>query len=423
MPAPPANAAPLLAVAAAPHDAEALAEALRAAGERDVLTADCLALVQALREVAPRAAVCVLPLGAHELSAALAPFEGVLPCAVLVCAPLADADAARALADAGVAAWLPRLDAGVLPQWLALAQAQHARAAALRAAGLEARTQLDERKWVDRAKGLLMGARGIAEDDAFKLLRGAAMHANLKLGEVSRAVVDAARWAEAVNRAGQLRMLSQRLVALAAQRLARIDTNRARAQHEAAARRVDDNLAHLAALPLQGDAAAALAAVQAEWEPLREALARRLTSDTLLAADARAEALLEGADRLTAALQASGARPTLAVVNRCGSQRMRAQRVAKEALLSRLVPAHAGTAAAATAIPEFERVLAEIESAPLSSPEIRAALAASREGWLALLRGLRAGDPALLVRSSEALLGHLDELTESCEHSLQVLMS
>ena len=51
--------------------------------------------------------------------------------------------------------------------------------------------------------------------------------ANLKLAEVSRSVIDAARWAEAVNRAGQLRMLSQRLVALAAQRLARTVRGRA----------------------------------------------------------------------------------------------------------------------------------------------------------------------------------------------------
>jgi hypothetical protein len=74
------------------------------------------------------------------------------------------------------------------------------------------RTRMDERKWVDRAKGLLMSARGIGEDEAFGLLRGAAMHANLRLGEVSRSVIEAAQWADAINRAGQLRMLSQRLV-------------------------------------------------------------------------------------------------------------------------------------------------------------------------------------------------------------------
>jgi len=42
------------------------------------------------------------------------------------------------------------------------------------------------------------------------------MHANLKLGDIARSVVDAAQWAEAINRSGQLRMLSQRLARLAA---------------------------------------------------------------------------------------------------------------------------------------------------------------------------------------------------------------
>ena len=99
-----------------------------------------------------------------------------------------------------------------------------------------------------------MSARGIGEDEAFGLLRGAAMHANLRLGEVSRSVVEAAQWAEAINRAGQLRMLSQRLVRLAAQALAGIDARRGRALRASqAAQRVRDNLAHLAALELDSD--------------------------------------------------------------------------------------------------------------------------------------------------------------------------
>ena len=71
-----------------------------------------------------------------------------------------------------------------------------------------------ERKLVDRAKGILMRARQVSEDEAFRVLRAASMHSNQRVGQVSQHVIDAARFAEAVNRAGQLRMLSQRLVKL-----------------------------------------------------------------------------------------------------------------------------------------------------------------------------------------------------------------
>ena len=68
------------------------------------------------------------------------------------------------------------------------------------------------------------------------------MHANLRLGEVSRSVIEAARWAEAINRAGQLRMLAQRLARLAAQTLAQVDVKRSREQRRQTADRVVQNL-------------------------------------------------------------------------------------------------------------------------------------------------------------------------------------
>jgi len=349
--------------------------------------------------------------------------SGAPPCPVSVIAPAPDAAALQELVDAGVAAWLPALDVDALRTLLSLAPARHRHEADLRQALAQARAQIDERKWVDRAKGLLMSARNIAEDDAFKLLRGAAMHANLKLAEVSRAVIDAARWAEAVNRAGQLRMLSQRVVALAAQRLARVEPARARSLQAQALQRARANIDHIGALGLAGDAAVAFAAVGEHWTALDTALAARASSDTLAQADRRAEDLLQAADRLTDVLEAQGARRSLAIVNLCGSQRMRVQRLAKDALLSRLLPDAERAERSRATMAEFEEVQRRIESAPLSSPEIRAAGAASQEGWLTLLRAWRVSDPAALVHASETLLQSLERLTDSCEHSLQVLMS
>ena len=51
---------------------------------------------------------------------------------------------------------------------------------------------LEERKIVDRAKGMLMKARGIGEAEAYALLRRAAMDQGKKIGEVAAALITAA---------------------------------------------------------------------------------------------------------------------------------------------------------------------------------------------------------------------------------------
>lgn len=51
---------------------------------------------------------------------------------------------------------------------------------------------LEERKVVERAKGILMKERGIGEADAYALLRTAAMNENRRLVDMARAVVTAA---------------------------------------------------------------------------------------------------------------------------------------------------------------------------------------------------------------------------------------
>lgn len=51
---------------------------------------------------------------------------------------------------------------------------------------------LAERKTLDRAKGVLMKARGLSEDEAYALLRKTAMDQGRKLSDVAQSLVDAA---------------------------------------------------------------------------------------------------------------------------------------------------------------------------------------------------------------------------------------
>jgi two-component system, response regulator / RNA-binding antiterminator len=56
-----------------------------------------------------------------------------------------------------------------------------------------AKQELEERKVVERAKGILMKERGLSEEAAYGLLRKAAMNENRRLAEVAQSVVTAAR--------------------------------------------------------------------------------------------------------------------------------------------------------------------------------------------------------------------------------------
>ncbi len=145
------------------------------------------------------------------------------------------------------------------------------------------------------------------------------------------------------------------------------------------------------------------------------------------AIDASGEELLIAAEALTDVLESSAGRRALRIVNLCGRQRMRAQRLAKDALLAAMLPEGAWSARLAPTMDTFEASLLELERAPLSSPEIREALHGARDEWLRLVRGVRHADRAEgraeLVRASDVLADTFDRLTASYEHSLQVIMS
>jgi two-component system, response regulator / RNA-binding antiterminator len=56
----------------------------------------------------------------------------------------------------------------------------------------EARTELESRKIVDRAKSILMKSRGMSEDEAYKLLRKTAMNQNRKISDIAQSLIVAA---------------------------------------------------------------------------------------------------------------------------------------------------------------------------------------------------------------------------------------
>jgi response regulator NasT len=91
----------------------------------------------------------------------------------------------------GVSAYLTKpVDTRELEAALALATARHAEFEALEAEVDQARQALEDRKLVERAKGLLMSALDLSEQDAFRRLQLTARERNLRLADVAGRIVE-----------------------------------------------------------------------------------------------------------------------------------------------------------------------------------------------------------------------------------------
>lgn len=398
-----------------------LAADFRAAGFEVLGPGDCAHLVRETLRAAPDVLVCWAPRPAPELLQSVATLQAQQEVPVLVFTQDAAVESLRDALEAGVHAWVVQ---GYAPQrlrplvHLALARAAHEQQ--LRAQLADAHEKLEERKWVDKAKGILMRARSLSEEEAFQLLRTQSMQGNQRVAQLSRQVIDAARIAEAINRAGQQRMLSQRLVKLYALACSRTEAAAVALLMRESVARVEDNLATLESSLSGATYGDLIAAARNGWQAMRPLLYSEPGAAELARLDALAEAVLAQADALVLALESSGLAARVGVINTAGRQRMLSQRMAKQALLQAGEGALADTAAA------FEEGLAQLRKAPLSTPEIREILDRGEAAW----RQLRAAAPKAgqgagrmhVAAASEELLETFDGLTEAYQHSIQVLI-
>lgn len=84
------------------------------------------------------------------------------------------------------------LDASRVPAILQVALTRFEFMEGLRGELNVAQQKLAERKFVERAKGLLMKARGLSEDEAYHTLRRMAMERNRRMGDVAKSVLEMA---------------------------------------------------------------------------------------------------------------------------------------------------------------------------------------------------------------------------------------
>ncbi len=407
-----------------------IAADLAAQGLAVCATSDSARVVRDAAVRQPALVVAWDPHPAAALLAALADLQRHAPTPVLLFTSDADAETLDAALHSGVHAYVVN---GYAPARLrALAQLARARFAhdeALRREHEALLRRYEERKLVDRAKGILMRTRRVDEDEAFRLLRGASMRRHERVGSVSQRLIDAARDAGNVNGAGVLRMLSQQLVKLHALRCAGLDTPLWRSRAEAARERARVSIETLVRTLSGATWGDLLGAVELAWRNVDALLDAAPARAALPALDAAAEALLQAAERLTAALESSSPLATLAVVNLAGRQRMLSQRLAKQALLGRLLDGAAAASAAADAVVSIgvlEEAQRRLSQAPLSSPEIRAQLDEAQrllQQQLAALRAPAADALGVMADDSEALLGVFERLVTQYEQGVHELFA
>jgi AmiR/NasT family two-component response regulator len=420
----------LLAIAPALPDAPTLVSDLESNGLQVCARVTCAQMVREAVRHAPDLIVVWEPHPDEALFEAVRLLEAAAPTPVLVFTSDVRAETMEAALAVGIDGWIVNgYAASRLRPLVQFSIARHRQTRQMREELADLKRRFEERKLVDRAKGLLMSARQVSEDEAFRLLRSASMHAKQRIGQVSQQVIDAAHYAEAINRAGRLRMLSQRVVKLYALAAMGVEAAGSRALLADSCVQIEQSLAVLGRTLSQPTFGDLIDAVQGCWAALQAGLNGVPGAARVPGLDQEAERLLALADRLTQALENAGLAPTLHVINVSGRQRMLVQRLAKLALLqdgpalSARDPLPVELAPTAEA---FERGLAYLKDIPLSTPLIREATAAADRCWQEMLQAVRAGSvPAArltLAASSEALLEQFDRLTREYELSMQLLM-
>jgi response regulator NasT len=171
-----------------------IVDGLCEAGDYDVtVIGDASGLAQRLAELAPDLVLIDLSNPNRDTLEELAIASGPTERPVAMFVDNSDSQTTRAAIDAGVSAYVvDGLRKERIKPVLEAAVARFQLFARMRIELETTKAALAERKIIDRAKGLLMKAKGLSEDEAYALLRKTAMDQSRKVADVAQALVTAA---------------------------------------------------------------------------------------------------------------------------------------------------------------------------------------------------------------------------------------
>lgn len=411
-----------------PLNADDLRCDLQAAGLKVVAeSSSAAALAQAVVRSTPDVVIAASASPSSLLLDAARMVGSLAPCPFIMFT--SDGDAAKIIraSDSGVHAYV--VDGYAKHRLLSVIQVararfRHEQVLKQELSGLSQR--FEERKLVDRAKGVLMRSRSVTEDEAFELLRSLAMRSRQRIGVVAQSVSDLSRAGEAVNRSGRLRMLSQRVVRCYAQALVGLNVEQAHQFMADCVARVESNLGILRKAISTLGYGELVQRVAASWQEVRSICAEPPDAQRLLLLDTRADAMLKDAESLTEFLESSGLVASLHVLNVAGRQRMLSQRIAKLCLTLALEPSGGRLTQLRELTATFQTAMDYLCSVPLSSESIRENLRTALTEWQRLAAALEhIGQADVLGKvcdASERLLDVSERLTDRCEQAMQMLI-
>jgi response regulator NasT len=114
------------------------------------------------------------------------------PIPIIIATAFSDPQTIARAADAPVFHYLVKpVSAGQLSAAIAVAQARHQEWLAGRQESEQLRKKLEERKLIERAKGILMEREGISEGAAYRVLQRTSQSRNVTMAELSRSLIAA----------------------------------------------------------------------------------------------------------------------------------------------------------------------------------------------------------------------------------------
>lgn len=123
----------------------------------------------------------------------IAEVNRIHPMPVVLFSEINGQDMVESIIQSGVSAYIvDGLEAGRLEPIINIAMARFSQMQGLRKELADTKQILEERKKIDRAKGILMARRECSEDEAYQVLRKLAMDRNQRMAEVADTVITAA---------------------------------------------------------------------------------------------------------------------------------------------------------------------------------------------------------------------------------------
>lgn len=184
----------ILLVESDPERAERIVEALAEAGERDVqVIAEPRVLARNVAEARPDLVLIDVAHPSRDVLEELTLASGPMDRPVAMFVDRSNPAMTRAAIEAGVSAYVvDGLRADRIRSILDTAIARFHLFQRIRAELTATKAALEERKTIDRAKGIVMKAKNISEDEAYGLIRKAAMDQGKRVADVAQALVTAA---------------------------------------------------------------------------------------------------------------------------------------------------------------------------------------------------------------------------------------